>query len=131
MTYDVVCEINDAPRPLDLEDIIDVLLKHPNNFVTFVGTNLTIDGLISWRGSYNIPALLTTVGTRRTGREIAETLRDDLNQVHTGWKGGEYTYDLVDKPYVTTCPSRSEEYKIIGYESFGDRLEFLTKIIPY
>lgn len=113
-----------------LGDIIDVCDAHPDLEVYFVGTSYTVGDLHSWRGSYSFPALdyerTEVKDSYKTGRQIAETLREQLKQIHYGYKGGEYTFREYDVPYIAEYGSCGHEISICSHEVNGNFLVLNT-----
>ena len=84
---------------------------------------------MSWRGSYNLPAIDYDTD-EATGEEIAEDLLNSLKMEHYGWKGGEYKYARSDQFYISER-SRCEEYKVCGFRIQDGEVVLLTKLDPY
>lgn len=97
-----------------ISDLIDLLYMYPSSKVIFVYTDLSPDCLISWRGSYNLPAIFSCKNDK-TAFEIANDLEKGLEQVHEGYKGGEYTYTGNEEFRVVLCPSSSAQHGVFGY----------------
>lgn len=114
-----------------LGELIDLLNDHPNRYVKFLETDLTIGKLCSWRGSYDIPAITHEYSYEgKFASVIAIELEESLKRVHHGWKGGEYQYSKDDEFYVAT-QGTSQEYKIVKAEIEDEVLVLYTKIDPY
>ena len=61
---------------------------------------------------------------------MASMIKEEIDEIHDGYKGGEYQYNLTDEPYISEY-SRCEEHKVIGY-GVGDGVVYLlTEIDPY
>lgn len=134
MNYDVIgIHDHDYFHGYSFEEILSVLEGHfTTATVVFVGTNYSFDRICSWRGAYAIPAILVSEEPK-TVRECIEIITEGLEQTHEGYKGGEYEYEMADTPFITTCPSKSDEYKIVGFEynTEENKLVFLTRYISF
>ena len=133
MKYDIInageTEDDETPEFFTIGNLIELCLEHPEKNFRFLGTDYTVGSLMSWRGSYNLPAIdydLVPSG----GKEIAEDLLDSLKMEHYGWKGGEYKYARSDQFYISER-GRCEEYKVCGYRIQDGEVVLLTKLDPY
>lgn len=113
-------------------DLISVLLANAHLPVRFIGTNCTVGELISWRGSYNLPAIYPDnfEGNDRPAGAIAQEIIAALKEEHTGYKGGEYYYNQNDEFYVASYGS-SAEYKVFDSFVNDGELVLVTRIDPY
>lgn len=134
MEYDLITGgsnyIDDGNVFYTIGDLISLLRKYPKRRVTFLGTDLTIGDLISWRGSYDVPAITYTDAIENSST-IADRLEDQLGYTHTGWKGGEFMFYPHNEFYIVPNHSSVEYHKVIGYEMRDDDIVLLTKIDEY
>ena len=110
-------------------DLIKVCQEHPSLVVRFLGTNMSVGVLGSWRGSYDIPAI-TPSHTDKTGAEVALELVEALKCSHWGYKGGEYRYTKDDEFYIAPHGC-SHEYKVVKAVVEDGELVLYTKLDPY
>ena len=110
-------------------DLIKVCQEHPTLVVRFLGTNMSVGVLESWRGSYDIPAI-TPNHTDKTGAEVAIELAEALQDSHWGYKGGEYRY-TKDQEFYIAHHGCSHEYKVVKAEVEDSELVLYTKLDPY
>lgn len=113
-----------------LGDLIDLCRTYPEHKVYFIGTNYSPQCLISWRGSYYIPAILASSSVQ-TGNNISELLEEEIKETHYGYKGGEYKYYEGDVFRVVLCNSSASDYSVDGYKVVGDCLYLNTNINEY
>ena len=114
---------------LNIEDLINIARKYSNLTFRFIDTEFYPKELISWRGSYDLPSI--TFGDKPIkGFDFEKLLLDGLKKSHTGFKGGEYTYNKWQEPYIAQR-GFSSEYKIKGYEVNGCELILITDIDEY
>lgn len=114
-----------------LGELIDLLSDHPNRYVKFLETDLTVGHLCSWRGSYDIPSVTYEHSSKgKLANTICAELAYALTQAHHGWKGGEYRYTRDEEFYVSE-KGTSQEYKIVKAEIEDEVLILYTKIAPY
>ena len=111
-------------------DLVQVCVQYPDHIFKFIGTNYSPCTIISWRGSYNLPAILAT-DNEITGSDLYDMIYKELDEIHEGYKGGEYTYNLHDEFYVTRCPSVASEHAVDGYHVDGNVVWLNTNINPY
>jgi hypothetical protein len=119
-----------------LGEIMAELKKHPSAGVRFINTDYTIIGLMSWRGSYDTPAIQYGKADKveyQDATDCYKILRHGLNKIHSGYKGGEYKYHTYDTPYLTSCSSEYSCYQIVDFKYDVDNHELIlvTKIMPY
>lgn len=113
-----------------LGDLIDLCRTYPEHKVYFIGTSYSPECLISWRGSYDLPAILASTSVQ-TGNNISELLEEEIQETHYGYKGGEYTYYAGDVFRVVLCNSSSAYHSVDGYKVVGDCLYLNTNINEY
>tara|TARA_R110002049_G_scaffold285269_1_gene466107 strand:+ start:1121 stop:1516 length:396 start_codon:yes stop_codon:yes gene_type:complete len=113
-------------RIFDLIELAENYKKH--NF-RFLETDYSPKGIISWRGSYDTPAI-DYCTDKISGKELAKVLKKGLSIAHTGYKGGDYRYGDDEEFYVASY-GRSEEHKVVGYENKDNEIILLTRIDPY
>ena len=113
-----------------LGDLIGLCRTYPEHKVYFIGTNYSPQCLISWRGSYYIPAILASSSVQ-TGNNISELLEEEIKETHYGYKGGEYKYYEGDVFRVVLCNSSTSDYSVDGYKVVGDCLYLNTNINEY
>lgn len=111
-------------------DLVQLCTQYPDHTFKFIGTNYSPCTIISWRGSYDLPAILATE-QEITGNDLCDMIYKELDEIHEGYKGGEYTYNLHDEFYVTLCPSVSSEHAVDGYHVDGNIVWLNTNINPY
>lgn len=121
---------NDYQEPFSIGKLLDVLDSTSATCVQFIGTTYTIGSLMSWRGSYDIPAF-DYVDGYKSPRELAEEIRESLTQTHYGWKGGEYVYTLDNYPYIAMSGESGGQHMIVNAKNDSGTLLLCTKIIPY
>lgn len=115
---------------LTIGDLIRLGTEHPDKVFRFLEVEYYPQKLISWRGSYGLPAI--KYGTEPVyGAILASSLTEGLNQTHYGYKGGEYEYGENQEPYLVYTNSSDEEYKICGYKLEENEVVLLTKLDPY
>lgn len=132
MNYDsILCEdFEDEVKAMTLGEILEVLESGGSKNVVFMGAEqYTIGELMSWRGSYSLPALSYEYATK-TADELYAQITDELKLTHHGYKGGEYKYTKDDAPYVAEY-GRGQEFCIVDIKEEGGDLVLYTKIIPY
>lgn len=114
------------------QDIIDLAEKYPDHNFRFEETDYSPTNIASWRGDYSLPSI-EYAEKSIIGKELAAMIKSDIKNTHDGYKGGEYTYDLSDEPYISAY-SRVEEHKIVGYRvssHFGDEILLITEYDRY
>lgn len=116
-------------EPMTLGELMEDLANAGDIPVVFLGTHYTVGNLMSWRGSYDIPAISYERGYK-TAKEIYEQLQGEIKATHWGYKGGEYKYSPNDTFYVSKH-SYAEEFMIVKTEVQDGELVLYTKIIPY
>lgn len=132
MTYDVIgggTIYEPEPSGYTIGSLIEVCKENPTANVVFVDTDYTVGDLHSWRGVYDLPAISYKTGTKN-GKQVAEELEDSLDNMHHGWKGGEYYYNKDDVFYVAQ-EGRAEEYQVVGTAVVDGVLVLYTKIVPW
>lgn len=122
-------ESETKPEPLDIDELTMIGRTHADKFIKFDGSRYTPESLGSWRGSYDLPALTYGI-TPITGLEFATLLENQVEQIHYGYKGGEYKYQLDDTPYISAY-GNCEEHKVVGYYVDGDTVYLKTMYFPY
>lgn len=106
---------------MNLETLYDLAGKHPFHsfIIELAGEYFTPEEIISWRGSYSLPAILykkdNGLGSC-TGELLQTLISEGTSKCHEGYKGGEYVFNSYDTPYLTGCPSSSECFQIVGYK---------------
>lgn len=113
-----------------LGDLIDLCRMYPEHKVYFIGTKYSPQDLISWRGSYDHPAILASKSILK-GKTIADNIEQELQETHYGYKGGEYKYYEGDVFRVVLCKSSASEYSVDGYKVVDDCLYLNTNINEY
>ena len=111
-------------------DLIDLCKSYPEHLVYFIGTDYSPQTLISWRGSYDNPAVLASSSVLK-GAEVACNIEKGLQETHYGYKGGEYTYYEGDIFRVVLCKSSSAYHSVDGYKVVDDCLYLNTNINEY
>lgn len=111
-------------------DLVQLCTQYPDHIFKFIGTNYSPCTIISWRGSYDLPAILATE-QEIIGSDLCKMIYKELGEIHGGYKGGEYKYNLHDEFYVTPCPSVSSEHAVDGYRVDGNIVWLNTNINPY
>jgi hypothetical protein len=111
------------------QDLVDVCGKYPEKLFRFKETDYYPNSIESWRGVYSLASMDYT-NTPKTGDEVANTILTEIEQEHTAWKGGEYSYSLNDDFYISEF-GRCEEHKIYGYEVNETEVILLTEYDPY
>lgn len=119
----------ERPHRMTLGELMEDLANAGNIPVVFLGTHYTVGSLMSWRGSYGIPAISYEYGYK-TAKEVFEQLQGEIKATHWGYKGGEYKYSPNDTFYVSKH-SYAEEFMIVKTEVQDGELVLYTKIIPY
>lgn len=120
-------EIKDENDWFSISDLIRLCDDYPDHKFVFIGTDYSVGELISWRGSYDLPAILARTGIKK-GCEISVKLSDGLNEKHYGYKGGEYIYYNEDVFRVVLCRSSSAYHSVDGYHVVGDVVYLNTNI---
>lgn len=112
-----------------ISDLIDLLYEYESSTVYFYGTKLSPCYILSWRGCYNLPAILAAENSK-TAFEIANDLEKGLELVHEGWKGGEYEFTGNEEFRVVMEHRSSAEHGVFGYSynSGTNILELKTAI---
>ena len=111
-------------------DLIDLCRGYPKHKVYFIGTDYSPQTLISWRGSYDNPAVLASSSVLN-GNEVADNIEKGLKETHYGYKCGEYTYYEGDIFRVVLCKSSSAYHSVDGYKVVDDCLYLNTNINEY
>lgn len=135
MSYDILPggyeEYEDEPnKPFTIGKLLEVLDNTSATCVQFIGTTYTLGSLMSWRGSYDIPAFDYEEGYK-SPRELADEIRGALKETHYGYKGGKYVYNENDEFYIAPYGSMGGEHMIVETKNDGGTLVLCTKIIPY
>lgn len=115
---------------MTIGELISLAQEHPEKYFRFFGTSYTVGELHSWRGSYDLPAISYENTELRTGKDIACSLGNELDNMHCGWKGGKYYYCPEDEFYVASRGS-SAEYKVVSFTVTGEEVVLNTKTDPY
>lgn len=113
-----------------LFELAELGLKYHDKIFKFIDTNYSPYTIISWRGSYNIPAILADE-ENITGIELHNMICEKLDEIHEGYKGGEYEYEHNEIFYITLCPSVSSEHAVDGYHVDGNIVWLNTNINPF
>lgn len=132
MQYDTL-DFDSYEDPYDfftIKDLIDLAKQYPNHAFKFLDTNYTVGDLGSWRGSYDLPAIKPELGSYKTGKEISDTLTDQLAWTHCGWKGGEYKY-REDEEFYVAQRGTAHEFKVVGFKEGDGVIILMTKIDKY
>lgn len=116
-----------TPRSYTLNMLLDLLVEHANKQVVLLGTEYSIEDLISWRGDYYQPAL-TYSSEPATGMEIFLKLKKQLKQSHRGYKGGDFTFSANQEFYISNT-EEAHKLKVCGYEEENDKLILLTVLV--
>lgn len=116
-------------------DLIDILHEFKEIPVAIAGCGYAPLDLISWRGSYNLPAILCKP-FKVTSNILLHNLEMGLTHPHAGYKGGEFTFDGNDIPRVVNSESNSGlcsiyDYKVIEDSSGEPTLTFFTYVNNY
>ena len=135
MIYDILPGGNEEyedeyQEPYTIGKLLEALEKTSATCVRLIGTTYTLGELGSWRGSYDIPALFYEEGYKSPS-ELASEIHKSLEDVHHGYKGGEYRYTLEDSPYLANYGSSGSQHKIVDVKTEQSILYLCTKIIPY
>lgn len=131
MDYDIIGgdTKNEKIRFYTLGCLLELAEKFKRHNFRFLETDYSPKEITSWRGSYCLPAVDYSLDNIN-GKQLAKVLKDGLFSVHTGYKGGEYTYHESEEFYVAQR-GRSEEYKVVGYENRNNEIILLTRIDTY
>lgn len=135
MSYDILpggCEEyeDEYQEPYTIGKLLEELDNSSANSVRLIGTDYTLGSLMSWRGSYDIPAFDYETGYKSPATLAAE-IRESLKEDHYGYKGGKYRYDEGDSPYLAQHGSSGGEHKIVDVKTEQSILYLCTKIVPY
>ena len=132
MTYVAIDsnQVSSSDEWYTIGDLIDLCRGYPEHKVYFIGTVYSPQSLISWRGSYDNPAILAS-SSALNGNEVATKLEKELQETHYGYKGGEYTYYEGDVFRVVLCESSSAYHSVDGYKVVDDCLYLNTNINEY
>lgn len=112
-----------------LYDLLDFCSKHPYRPIRFVGVSLYPGEVMSWRGSYDQPSI-SPVKDVQTGQDVVDSINKALDEVHYGYKGGEYKFSGHEEFYVAHYGS-SAEYKVKKAELEGNEIVLYTKLDPW
>ena len=110
-------------------DLIELAGNYKKHNFRFLDTDYSPKEIISWRGSYCLPAI-EYCSDSINGKQLAKVLKEGLSSVHIGYKGGDYRYDEDDEFYVSMY-GNSDEYKVVGYENKDNEIILLTRIDKY
>jgi hypothetical protein len=120
---------DDEISSLSIEELMSLCHKYPKHIFRFWHTDYSPGELISWRGSYDTPCI-TYTSESVVGDSFLKVLQT-YDSAHSGYKGGEYTFELDHSPYISQYGSSGNYTKIIGYEVHFDEVILLTQVIPY
>lgn len=132
MNYDIIgggSDDYDYQESFTIGRLLDELDSSTANSVRLIGTEYTLGNLMSWRGSYDIPAFDYVV-EYKSPQELADQIRDELKDIHTGYKGGDYKYSRSDTFYISAYGSAGE-YQVVDVKTEQSILYLCTKIVPY
>ena len=110
--------------------LLEELENSTANSVRLIGTDYTLGTLMSWRGSYDIPAFDYDVGYK-SPQQLAAEIRDDLKDIHQGYKGGDYMYTENDVFYLAPYGRVGGEHQVVDVKTEQSILYLCTKIVPY
>jgi hypothetical protein len=133
MKYDIIGggydQEDEYQESYTIGKLLEELENSTANSVRLIGTDYTLGSLMSWRGSYDIPAFDYEVGYK-TPQQLAAEIRDDLRDIHTGYKGGDYKYSEQDTFYISAYGSAGE-HQVVAVKTEQSILYLCTKIVPY
>jgi hypothetical protein len=133
MKYDIIGggydQEDEYQESYTIGKLLEELDNSTANSVRLIGTDYTLGSLMSWRGSYDIPAFDYEVGYK-TPRQLAEEIRASLKETHYGYKGGRHMYNENDIFYVA-AHGTSSEYQVVDVKTEQSILYLCTKIVPY
>lgn len=132
MQYDVINyggEYSDDPDFYTIRQLMDIASQYPEHIFKFIGTDYSPEELMSWRGSYDLPAISYSF-KQINGQQLLEMLIGCLNTEHYGYKGGQYKYHDFMEFYVSAYGC-AEEYKVCGHQATNTEVVLLTKLDPY
>ena len=110
-------------------DLIELAENYKRHNFRFLDTDYSPKEIISWRGSYCLPAI-EYCDDKINGKQLAKVLKKGLSSIHVGYKGGDYRYDDDEEFYIANY-GRSDEYKVVGYENKDNEIILLTRIDRY
>jgi|TARA_A100001518_G_C1225526_1_gene73644 hypothetical protein len=87
--------------------------------------------IISWRGSYDTPAILYSKEGECTGEDFSRIISNGIYRPISGYKGGEYTFFPDHVPYLTPCDSANNYYQITAFCVSEDEVTLLTEEVTY
>ena len=87
--------------------------------------------IISWRGSYDLPAILYGKEGRCSGEEFSRLISEGMYRPIQGYKGGEYTFFPDHVPYLSPCHSANHYFQITAFCVSEDEVTLLTEEVPY
>lgn len=128
MDYDIIGgdSQNEKIHFYRIFDLIELAENYKKHNFRFLETDYSPKEIISWRGSYDIPAI-EYCDEKINGKQLAKVLKKGLSSVHHGYKGGDYRYTDDEEFYVARY-GRSDEYKVVGYENRDNEIILLTRI---
>lgn len=132
MSYDIIgggSDDSEYKESFTIGRLLKELDNSTANSVRLIGTDYTLGEMMSWRGSYDIPAFDYDVGYK-TPQQLASEIRESLQQTHTGYKGGEYNYTRADTFYISSYGSAGE-HQVVDVKTEQSILYLCTKIVPY
>lgn len=129
-------------RPLNFGQLLEFLKtdKHLSGlepvefrFVheSMIHRNGTVPGSIhSWRGHYEQAAIDSVAGSTVTVRDFVKKIERALDVMHSGWKGGEYWFDLDTSIWYAEPGTVYDSYrmKIEGRDVFDGLYLGVSKV---
>lgn len=114
---------------MTLNELKNLASEYPNHKFKLAGTNLGILQVHSWRGSYVLPAVSPTHEVVK-GSDLVKELKETINEIQYGYKGGEYFMHGDDEFYVTHI-GNADEYKVFHHEVLNNEVILYLDIDEY
>jgi hypothetical protein len=121
---------------MTIGELIDALRKCEKNTPVFFDfpSYRQPDGIISYRGYYDQPAISFVAGhwddEDKKAHAFADQLERELKETHCGYKGGDYKYTRDDTPFVANYGETSGVI-VAGVLDEGYRATIITKHTQY
>lgn len=110
---------------ITLGDVIEMATKYPEYGFKFSKSmddyeEYWVGELASWRGAYHVPSIeFSEVPIK--GAELSQKLISSLQEIHCGYKGGDYTYQERDEFYVAHYGSWFNQEKVDYFIVYEDK----------
>lgn len=114
---------------MTLNELKDLASEYPNHKFKLAGTNLGILRVHSWRGSYYLPAI-SPIHAEVKGSDLLKELKETINEIQYGYKGGEYLMHGDDEFYVAHI-GNADEYKVFHHEILNNEVILYLDIDEY